>query len=71
MLFDLAAWVVLILVVLAIGNGVLVVFGAEQLRSGDRFIIAAWIGVVILGLSLLGVSLITALSPGITHPSLI
>lgn len=68
MLFDLAAWVVLILVVRAVGNGVLVVFGAEQLRSGDRFIIAAWIGVVILAVALLGVSLITALSPITTVP---
>jgi hypothetical protein len=39
MLFDLAAWAVLIVVACVIGSGVLAVLGAEYLRIGDRFIL--------------------------------
>jgi hypothetical protein len=66
MVFDLAAWVVIIAVVQAVGSGVLAALGADQLRSGDRFIIASWIGVVVVALVLLGISIVTPLSPGAT-----
>src|SRR5688572_7178302 len=66
MLFDLAAWALIILVAYAVGSGVLAVLGADQLRLGDRFILATWTGIVFIALALLGVSLLGPLSPIVT-----
>src|SRR5215208_5224461 len=66
MAFDLAAWVVIALVAGAIGNGVLVLLGADRLRRGDHLILAVWIGVVIGALALLATSLFTPLSPAVS-----
>jgi hypothetical protein len=66
MLFDLAAWAVLIVVACVIGSGVLAVLGAEYLRIGDRFILGTWTGVVILSSALLATALFSPLTPGLT-----
>jgi hypothetical protein len=63
MLLDVLAWALIIGVASAVGAGVLGILGADQLRSGDRLLIGTWIGVVLLGLTLLGVSVFTPLSP--------
>jgi hypothetical protein len=63
MAFDLAAWALTIVVGYAVGNRTLTLLGANRLRAGDRVIIAIWIGVSIVALTLLGVSLFRPLSP--------
>ena len=40
--------------------------GAEHLRAGDRFILGAWMGIVIVTLTLLAVSLFAPLRPPLT-----
>ncbi|MBD2123949.1 LIC_10190 family membrane protein [Trichocoleus sp. FACHB-262] len=64
MLFFTIAWTGLILVCFLIGIGILNSVKADCFeRIGDRFIIAVWLGLVILCVSLLAVSLILPLSP--------
>lgn len=63
MLFDAAAWALTIATSYAIGAGVLAAFGAEQLRAGDRLILATWIGIVVASIALLGASAFVPLSP--------
>jgi len=63
MLFDAAAWALIIATAYAIGTGALSALGAEQLRAGDWFILAVWIGVVLAAVALLGASLFVPLSP--------
>lgn len=63
MAFDLAAWTIILLVVYPVGRGVLALLGVTGLRVGDRFILATWIGVVVLAVSLLAISLRVALTP--------
>lgn len=64
MLFFIIAWLGLILICFVIGTGILNLFQANCFRKiGDRFIVAAWLGVVILAILLLAVSLILPLSP--------
>ena len=63
MLFDVAAWAAVILVAFVVGSGVLTVLGAEHLRAGDRFILGAWVGIVLVTLTLLAVSLVAPLRP--------
>jgi hypothetical protein len=64
MLFDAVAWTLIIVMACAAGAGALRVLGAEQLRAGDRFLLAAWLGVVLLSLALLGASVVVPLAPG-------
>ncbi|BAZ29500.1 hypothetical protein NIES4074_19470 [Cylindrospermum sp. NIES-4074] len=64
MLFFIIAWLALILICLVIGTGILNLVRADCFeRIGDRFIVAVWLGVVILAVSLLAISLILPLSP--------
>jgi hypothetical protein len=57
------AWAGLILVCFLIGTAILHRVKADSLtRIGDRFIVAVWLGVVILSVSLLAVSLVLPLS---------
>lgn len=63
MAFDLAAWAVIFVAVWVVGRGALALLDARDVRSGDRVILAAWIGVIVCANVLLGVSLFTALTP--------
>jgi len=63
MAFDLAAWAVIFLTVWLVGRGALALLDADGVRPGDRLILAAWIGVIVCAVTLLGVSLFTALTP--------
>jgi len=65
MLLDILAWSLALASASVIGAGVLVVFGAHRLRPGDRAVLAAWIGVIVLAVGLLAVSLVGPLSPGV------
>ena len=65
MLFDLAAWVVIILVGWAVGRGVLALLRVDRLRPGDRFVIATWLGVVALAVGLLAASIVAPLTPAV------
>ncbi len=66
MAFDLAAWVVIFVAVSVTGRGVLALLGVDDVRAGDRLILAAWIGVIVCAVALLAVSLFTALTPGVS-----
>ncbi len=63
MLLDIGAWALILGIAYVGGDGMLALLGAHGLRRGDRFIIAAWLGVVALSELLLGASLVVALSP--------
>ena len=63
MLFDTAAWAVILVVAVTAGRGVLALLGVNGLRAGDRFILTSWIGVVTVSLVLLVLSLATPLTP--------
>ena len=63
MLFDLAAWVVILLVAWTVGRGVMALLRAGDLRPGDALICASWIGVVVLSLALLATSIVAPLTP--------
>ncbi len=64
MLFFIVVWAGLILVCFAIGTAILNVTRADCFeRIGNRFIVAVWLGVVILAVSLLATSLVLPLSP--------
>ena len=64
MLFLTTAWTVLILACFVIGIAILNwVQGDCFERIGDRFIVAVWLGVIILAVSLLAASLVLPLSP--------
>ena len=73
MAFDLAAWAVIFVAVWVVGRGVLAVLDADTVRArpalvvraGDQLILAAWIGVIVCAVTLLGVSLFTALTPAV------
>jgi hypothetical protein len=65
MLFNLAAWVVILFVAWVVGRGVLALLRVGPLRPGDAFIIGTWLGIVVLALTLLGVSLVAPLSPAV------
>lgn len=63
MLFLMVAWASLILVCFLIGTAILHWVKADCFTQiGDRFIVAVWLGVVILSVSLLAVSLVLPLS---------
>jgi hypothetical protein len=71
MAFDLAAWAVIFVAVWVVGRGALALLDADDVRAppehvvraGDRLILAAWVGVGVCAITLLGVSLFTALTP--------
>ena len=71
MVFDLAAWAVIFAAVWVVGRGALAMLDAGDVRArpevvvrtGDRLILAAWIGVIVCAVTLLGVSLFSALAP--------
>ena len=63
MVLDLLAWLIILAAASVIGAGVLTAFGAYHLRLGDRVILGAWLGVVLLALGLLALSLVAPLSP--------
>ncbi|HUQ80031.1 MAG TPA: hypothetical protein VM076_02770 [Gemmatimonadaceae bacterium] len=61
-LVDIVAWALILAVAYIAGAGILALLGAHSLRPGDRFVLAAWGGTVMLSLALLAVSLIVPLS---------
>ena len=63
MAFDLAAWAIIFTAVWLVGRGALALLDANGVRAGDRLILAAWIGVIVTAVTLLGVSLVTAVTP--------
>lgn len=64
MLYFIMTWTVLTGVCFVTGVAVLNAFQANCFeRSGDRFMIAVWLGVVVLAITLLATSLILPLSP--------
>lgn len=63
MVFDVLAWLIILAAASVIGAGVLTAFGAYHLRLGDRVILGAWLGVVLLALGLLALSVVAPLSP--------
>lgn len=65
MLVLVLAWVFILSAASLIGAAVLAAFGADHVRPGDRVVLGAWLGVVLLALALLGVSLFAPLSPGV------
>jgi hypothetical protein len=65
MVFDLVAWVVILLAAGAVGRGALALLDASTLRPGDRFLLGAWIGVIVLAVGLLGTSLVAPLAPAV------
>ena len=48
MVFDLAAWAVILLAAGLVGRGALALLRAGGLRRGDVFLLSAWIGVVLV-----------------------
>jgi len=66
MAFDLAAWAVIFLAVWVVGRGALALLDADSVRAGDRLVLAAWIGVIVCAVTLLGLSVLTALTPGLS-----
>ena len=66
MVFDLAAWTVILVVAYSTGRGALALLRADVPRSGDHFILAAWVGVVICAVALLAVSLFSPLTPAVS-----
>src|SRR5688500_11649724 len=63
MLVLVLAWVLILSAASLIGAAVLAAFGVDHVRPGDRVVLGAWLGVVLLALALLGVSLFAPLSP--------
>jgi len=63
MVLDVLAWLIILAAASVIGAGVLTAFGAYHLRLGDRVVLGAWLGVVLLALGLLALSLFAPLSP--------
>ena len=63
MAFELAAWAIIFTAVWLVGRGALALLDANGVRAGDRLILAAWIGVIVCAVTLLGVSLVTAVTP--------
>ena len=66
MAFDLTAWALIFVVVSVVGHGVLALLGADDVRPGDRFVLAAWIGTIGLVVALLAVSLVSPVTPGVS-----
>ncbi len=75
MLYFIVAWTVLAAVCLTIGTALLQGFRTNCFnRCGDRFVIAIWLGIVVLAIGLLSASLVFPLSPlvgGVVAASLV
>ena len=63
MAFDLAAWAVLFAAASIVGRGALSLLHADDIRVGDRLVLGAWIGIIVLAVALLAASLFSALTP--------
>jgi len=63
MAFDLAAWAVLFAAASIVGGGVLSLLHADDVRVGDRLVLGAWIGIIVVAVALLAASLFSALTP--------
>lgn len=64
MLYFMAVWILLLSACCLIGTALLNLLPANNFeRTGDRFIAAQWLGIVVLSVTLLAASLIVPLSP--------
>jgi len=63
MAFDLAAWAILFAAASIVGRGALSLLRADDIRVGDRLILGAWVGIIVIAVALLAVSLFSALTP--------
>jgi hypothetical protein len=63
MAFDLAAWVMILGAGWTIGRGFFVALRPHHARPGDRCLLSAWIGVIVLAVTLLGTSLVAPITP--------
>ena len=66
MAFDLAAWAVLFAAASIVGRGVLSLLRTDDIRLGDRLVLGAWTGIIILAVALLAVSVFSALTPAVS-----
>jgi hypothetical protein len=67
MLFSLICWPILTAGAAIAGSAILTAVGSPVFRhSGDRFILAAWLGLLAFATTLLGVSIFLPLRPGIS-----
>ena len=69
MAFDLAAWAVLFAAASIVGRGALSLLRADDIRAGDRLVLGAWIGIIIIAVALLAVSLFSPLTPAVSSIS--
>jgi hypothetical protein len=66
MLFSLLAWLLLTISAATVGSAILSAARCSEFRHfGDQYIVAAWLGLLVFASSLLGVSLLLPLRPGI------
>jgi hypothetical protein len=63
MAFDVAAWAIILTAACTIGRGILAALHVDRIREGDRFILSAWLGVIVLAVALLTVSLVGPVTP--------
>ena len=63
MAFDLAAWAVLFAAASIVGRGALSLLHADDIRIGDRLVLGAWIGLIVIAVTLLAVSVFSPLTP--------
>jgi hypothetical protein len=64
MLFFIVVWSLFLVVCFPLGNSILSLTGEEAIdRPGDRFIIALWLGIVVLGIVMLTASFFFPLKP--------
>jgi len=63
MAFDLAAWAIILFAACMIGRGVLAALHVGRIREGDRFVLSAWLGVIVLAVALLCLSLVGPVTP--------
>jgi hypothetical protein len=63
MAFDLVASAIILVAACTIGRGILAALHVDHIREGDRFILSAWLGVIVLAVALLTVSLAGPVSP--------
>jgi hypothetical protein len=68
MLFLLACWILLSVFGAVIGTAILLVFKSSSVFShvGDRVIVATWLGLLTMATALLGLSVITPLTPSVS-----
>jgi hypothetical protein len=66
MAFDLAAWAVLFAAASIVGRGALSLLRADDIRFGDRLVLGAWIGIIVIAVALLALSLFSPLTPAVS-----